>query len=153
MSVIIKKIQRVNPQKRTEPKKWYPSLVTIEQMDEDEVSDAIADETTLNPGEALMAIRQLRKVIINAVLNGKSVRLGNWGSFYGTIDGKPAETKDTLTAENVAKLRVVFRPGKEFKEALEKATFTWTESLEGIKPEEDDEEEEGGGNDDGPTVQ
>ena len=57
------------------------------------------------------------------------------------------------TAENVAKLRVVFRPGKEFKEALEKATFTWTESLEGIKPDEDDEEEDTGGNDDGPVVQ
>ena len=152
MSVIVKKIQRVNPQKRTEPKKWYPSLVTIEQMDEDEVSDAISDETTLNPNEALMAIRQLRKVIIAAILSGRSVKLGNWGSFYGTIDGKPSETKDEVTADNVANLRVVFRPGKEFKEALAKATYTWTETLEGIKPEEDDEEETGG-NDDGPVVQ
>lgn len=142
MSVIIKKIQRINPQKRTEPKKWYPSLVTVEQMSEDEVSEAISDETTLNPNEALMSIRQLKKVIIAAILSGRSVKLGNWGSFYGTIDGKPSETKEELTADNVANLRVVFRPGKDFKDALAKATFTWTDTLEGIKPEEETEEDD-----------
>lgn len=152
MSIIVKKIQRVNPREKDAPKKWYPSLVTVEQMDEDEVSEAIADETTLNPNEALMAIRQLRKVIIAAILSGRSVKLGNWGSFYANVEGEPSETKDGVTAENIVRVRVVFRPGKEFKDAIAKATFAWTETLEGIKPEEE-EEEETGGNDDGPVVQ
>ena len=130
MSIFLKKIQRVNPQDKQGPKKWYASQVTTEQMDETAVSEAIADETTLNAGEAMMAIRQLRKVILAALHNGKSVKLGNWGSFYAVAESEPADTAEALTAKNV-----------KIKESLEKATFIWTDNMAGV----DTTEEEDGG--------
>lgn len=141
MSIFLKKIQRVNPQDKQGPKKWYASQVTTEQMDETAVSEAIADETTLNAGEAMMAIRQLRKVILAALHNGKSVKLGNWGSFYAVAESEPADTAEALTAKNVKRVKINFRPGKEIKESLEKATFIWTDNMASV----DTTEEEDGG--------
>lgn len=137
MSIFLKKIQRVNPQDKQGPKKWYASQVTTEQMDETAVSEAIADETTLNAGEAMMAIRQLRKVILSALHNGKSVKLGNWGSFYAVAESEPADTAEALTAKNVKRVKINFRPGSEIKESLAKATFIWASDMAGEIPAED----------------
>lgn len=138
MSIFLKKIQRINPLKKDDPKKWYPTQVTVEQMNETAVAEAISDETTLNASEALMAIRQLRKVIVGAITNGKSVKLGDWGSFYASVEGTPADSKETLTANNVKRVNINFRPGKELKEAIAKAGFVWTEGLASVDETTDD---------------
>ena len=81
MPVLIKPVQRVDPSKPTEPKKWYIVQTTTRQVDETEVAMELSDETTLNASEAMMAIRQLRKIVIRHLKAGESVKLGNWGSF------------------------------------------------------------------------
>lgn len=77
MSIFLKAVQRINPSHPDEPKKWYPVQYTTKMVDESEVAMLIAEETTLNPMEAAMAIRQLRKVMQRLLLDGKSVKLGD----------------------------------------------------------------------------
>ncbi|MBP3551920.1 MAG: HU family DNA-binding protein [Bacteroidaceae bacterium] len=134
MAIILKKTQRVKPGTSKEnmesaPKKWYPVQHTLQLMDENAVAAEVADETTLNPAEALMAIRQLRKVVLRALLDGKSVKLGDWGTFQVRLSTEGADTKETLTAGNVKQVRINFQPGSEMKAALQKATFVWGESI------------------------
>ena len=81
MAILVKPVQRVNPSDEDAPKKWYVTQVTTAQVDETQVAMDLADETTLNPSEAMMAIRQLRKILLRRLLGGESVKLGNWGSF------------------------------------------------------------------------
>ena len=136
MAIILKKTQRVKPGTSKEnmesaEKKWYPVQHTLEQMDESAVAAQVADETTLNPAEALMAIRQLRKVVLRALLDGKSVKLGDWGSFQVRLSTEGADTKEALTAGNVKQVRINFQPGSEMKAALQKATFVWADNLMG----------------------
>lgn len=136
MAIILKKTQRVKPGTLKEnmasaEKKWYPVQHTLQQMDESAVAAEVADETTLNPAEALMAIRQLRKVVLRALMDGKSVKLGDWGSFQVRLSTEGAATKETLTAANVKQVRINFQPGNEMKAALQKATFVWGESIMG----------------------
>jgi hypothetical protein len=71
MPIVLSKMQRINPNKKDEPKKWYAVQHALKQLDENQVANRIADETTLNPAEALMAIRQLRKVVQQALLENK----------------------------------------------------------------------------------
>ncbi len=52
---------------------------------EKEVAKLLADETTLNPKEAEFAIAQLQKVVINLLLNGNTVQLGDLGGFRITL--------------------------------------------------------------------
>jgi len=91
MSIFLKAVQRINPSEPDEPKKWYPVQYTTKMVDESEVAMLIADETTLNPMEAAMAIRQLRKVVQRLLLDGKSVKLGDWGTFNITLNTEGAE--------------------------------------------------------------
>ena len=57
MAILVKPVQRINPLDKEAPKKWYVTQVTTAQADETEVAMELADETTLNPSEAMMAIR------------------------------------------------------------------------------------------------
>lgn len=134
MPIILKKMQRYNPQKKDEPKKWYAVQQTLKQLDESEVANRIADETTLNPAEALMAIRQLRKVVQQALTEGQSVKLGNWGSFYASVSSTGYPTQKELTAGAIRNVRINFKPGDELKAAMQKASFVWVEDLMKEKP-------------------
>ena len=134
MPIILKKMQRYNPQKKDEPKKWYAVQQTLKQLDESEVANRIADETTLNPAEALMAIRQLRKVVQQALTEGQSVKLGNWGSFYAAVSSTGYPTQKELTAQAIRNVKINFKPGDELKAAMQKASFVWVEDLMKEKP-------------------
>lgn len=89
----------------------------------------IAEETTLNPMEAAMAIRQLRKVMQRLLLDGKSVKLGDWGTFNVTLNTEGADTREALTAHNVKRVNINFQPGDELKTAMQKADFVWLDKL------------------------
>lgn len=129
MTILVKPIQRVNPSDPLSAKKWYPVQQTTKQVDETEVAMEIADETTLNPSEALMAIRQLRKIVLRHLLDSKSVKLGDWGSFYATLSTEGVDVKDDLTARNIKSVNIIFQPGDEMKFALQKADFAWLNKM------------------------
>lgn len=125
MAILLKTVARKNPQDKNAPVKYYPIQKTIRMVDETTVAEAIADETTLNPVEALMAIRQLRKILVRELLNSNSVKLGNWGSFGITLSTTGSETPEQVKANNVKTVNVRFTPGVELKEAVQKAQFEW----------------------------
>jgi predicted histone-like DNA-binding protein len=89
----------------------------------------LADETTLNPKEAEMAIYQLFKVTIIQLLEGHTVELGDMGSFYVTASTEGSETEKEVTANKIKGLNLRFRVSKGFKVELKKATFIDISSL------------------------
>ncbi len=129
MAILVKPVQRANPIDEKAPKKWYVTQVTAAQVDETQVAMDLADETTLNPSEAMMAIRQLRKILLRRLLGGESVKLGNWGSFSITLSSTGAETKEAVTARNIKGVNLNFQPDEAFKTDLQKATFAWVDKL------------------------
>ena len=129
MPIILSKLQRFNPSKKDEPKKWYAVQHALKQLNETEVANRIADETTLNPAEALMAIRQLRKVVQQALLDGQSVKLGDWGNFYAAVSSQGFATQKELTAQAIRNVKINFKPGAELKAALQKADFVWVDDI------------------------
>ena len=129
MPVLFNKVERANPQNRTAPKKWFPVLRTITRITEKQVAKEIADETTLNPKEAEMAVSQLKKVMLKNLLASNSVQLGDWGTFHLTCNGEGSDTKEEVTANNIVKLNIRFVPGKELADSLKGATFIHAENL------------------------
>lgn len=136
MAINLKCIQRINPQDRTGEQKWYPIQKRAELIDESTVAELIAEDTTLNAAEALMAIRRLRKIVVQQVLNGNSVKLGDWGSFSITLTTTPADTKAELTADNITKVNLRFSAGTEVKTALKAAKFVWMNKDDDTETEE-----------------
>lgn len=133
MSIFLKPVQRYNPLDKEAPAKWYPVQYTVKLVNETEVAELVAEETTLNPMEALMAIRQLRKVVQRLLLDGKSVKLGNWGTFNITLSTEGAETAEALTANHVKRINVNFQAGDDMKNAMQKADFVWLNKISGLE--------------------
>ena len=129
MPILFNKVERVNPQDITAPRKWFPILKTITQVKEKQVAKEIADETTLNPKEAEMALSQLEKVLIRNLLASNSVQLGDWGSFRLTCNGEGSDAKEKVTANKITKLNIRFTPGKSLTEALKRVTFIPADTL------------------------
>ncbi len=100
-----------------------------QRLKEKAVSKKISDETTLNPKEAEMAIYQLPKVIIDGLLNGQTVQLGELGSFRLTVSGKGMESEEDVDANCVKQVNIRFMPSSSLKAALQKATFVVKDNI------------------------
>lgn len=129
MTLLYKKIQKGNPSKPEEPKKWYISVKSLGQISEKDVAKEIADETTLNPKEAEMAISQFQKVLLRYLLNGYTVQLGDWGSFRLTVSSIGTDTEKEAVPTNVKSVNLRFQPGKEVKVAINGANFKQASDL------------------------
>ena len=92
-------------------------------MTEKQVAKEIADETILNPKEAGMAIYQFQKVLTKALLDGKTVQLGELGSFQLTIKSKGVDNESEVSASLGEKVNLRFTPSIALKENLQKAQF------------------------------
>ncbi len=129
MPVILKKVKRKNLRDPKGPSLWYPIVKSLGVLKEKEVAKKIADETTLNPKEAEMAIYQLPKVIIDGLLNGQTVQLGELGTFRLTVSGKGMETEKGVDANSVKQANVRFIPSASFKDSVQKVVFVVKESI------------------------
>lgn len=118
MPVFYNKVERKNPGKPSEPAKWYPALRSVGMLKEKEVAKQIAEETTLNPKEAEMALAQFEKVLIRALLNGQTVQLGDWGSFHLTLNSEGAATEQEVTPSKVKRVNIRFTAGQNLKKML-----------------------------------
>jgi predicted histone-like DNA-binding protein len=129
MPILYNKTERGNPVNPAAPKRWYPVLKSTKMMRDREVAKLLADETTLNPKEAEMALSQLLKVVTTALLNGHTVQLGELGSFRLTVSAEGSDTKEEVTANKIKKVNLRFTESEDLKNALKKAKFIDTASL------------------------
>ena len=77
------------------------------------------------------------------------MKLGNWGSFYPTLNTEGAETKEALTARNIKAVNIMFQPGDELKAAMQKADFAWINKMMGEESKPGDDS----GEDDRPVIE
>jgi predicted histone-like DNA-binding protein len=124
MSLLFNKVEKGKPSDPSAPKKWYPVLRSMKLVKEKEVAQKLADETTLNPKEAEMAVSQLLKVVTGLLLDGHTVQLGSLGSFRITLSSEGSDTEKEVTASKIKKVNVRFTESEELKTAMKKATFT-----------------------------
>jgi predicted histone-like DNA-binding protein len=123
MPIFFNKTERGNPGNPDAAKKWYPVLKSTGLVREREVAKLLADETTLNPKEAEMAVSQLLKVLTVLLMNGSTVQLGSLGSFRLTASTVPSDTAAEVTGAKIKKLNVRFSESEDLKNTLAKATF------------------------------
>jgi predicted histone-like DNA-binding protein len=97
---------------------------------EKQLAKLLADETTLNPKEAEMAMYQLLKVTVNLLLDGHTVQLGELGSFRLTARGEGAETEAEVNANNIKSVQVHFISSEALREQIKKAVFKDASSLQ-----------------------
>lgn len=130
MPIIYNVQQKRNPAKPNEPRKWHLYCKSIGTVSESEVARQIAEETTLNPKEAEMALAQLRKIVLRNLQAGNTVRLGDWAYFYTTLQCEGAETEEEAVPAKVKKVAMHLGYDKTFQADLNRATFVSAKSLQ-----------------------
>jgi predicted histone-like DNA-binding protein len=129
MPLFYKKVQRGNPSNPAAPRLWYPILKSVGLVREKKLAKLLADETTLNPKEAEMTLYQLLKVIINLLLEGHTVQLGELGTFRLTVRSEGSATSEETNATKIKAIQLQFTSSKVVREQLKDAKYLDTATL------------------------
>ncbi|MDY3319165.1 HU family DNA-binding protein [Riemerella anatipestifer] len=117
-------IQKGNPSKPEEPKKFYASAKASGEVTFRSLSKEIAQgSTTVSDTDVLAVLNDLTKVLSKHLSDGKIVRFGDFGSFQISISSEGAETEDKVTAAKIKSNKILFRPGIELREMLAVAKY------------------------------
>ncbi len=114
MTVFYNKMKHANVKDKNLPGEWFPVIKSIGKMEEKEVAQRMANEVTLNPKEAEMAIYQYHKILIEGLLEGKTMPLGEMGSFYLTAKCDGVEKPEDVCAKQIRQVNLQFKPSAEF---------------------------------------
>jgi predicted histone-like DNA-binding protein len=123
MAVKFNVIERGNPLKPNDPKKFYASSNADGEITLKALSKRISSMSTVNSGDVLAVLDLLIQVCSEELASGKIVRLGDFGSFQVTISSEGQATADKVNANSVKGAKLQFRPGKELKNMLTTLEF------------------------------
>jgi len=123
MSVKYSLVQRANPQKRQDPKKWYAQAESTGEITSKELGKSIEEMTALTEPDVIAATTALRKAMARGLADGKIVRLGDFGSFQVTLSSEGSDSKDKFNPATIDSVKIVFRPGTELRDLLTTLKF------------------------------
>ena len=111
-------IEKGNPGKPTEPKKWHALAIYSDKVTQKELSANLADLSSLSMGDVANVITNLVQELPKILSRGGIVQLGELGSFRITLSSTWAATKQKFSTETI-KPKITFTPWIELKKALD----------------------------------
>ena len=102
----------------TQDFKYYGQIATVKPMGIRELCKKVAHATTATPSDVKAVIDAMEYEIIEAIKDGKSVRLGTLGSFRPTIKSEGAESAATWATNMIKSVNVRFTAGSGMKSEL-----------------------------------
>ena len=118
-----KTLQKVNPRDLSAPKKHYATAVNSGVIDFEELSEYVSDQSTMSEADCYGVLKALESTIIREMRKGKSIRLGDIGTFQVNVKSEGMDTSEEVTAASIKGAKTIFRPGKRFKRMLKTLEF------------------------------
>ena len=109
-------VTRKNPQ--NEDVKWYAQIAPPEVMDINKISELIAQNCTLTRHDIVACLSAFQEQMLNALMEGKSVRLQDLGSFRMTMHSVGAPTEDAFSVGNINRLSIRYVPSARLRKSL-----------------------------------
>ncbi|WP_340201923.1 HU family DNA-binding protein [Ascidiimonas sp. W6] len=123
MSVTFKSVAKRNPQNFDETPKFYALAVASGNADIDRLSELVADGSTVRQNDVYAVIIGLVNAIQGELKNGRKVTLGKLGTFSLGVTSEGVEEEEKLSANQIKKARINYRPGAEIKDMLKTLRF------------------------------
>ena len=124
MAVNYKPVPKRNPSKQEEAPKFYAQVVSAGDMTVRQLAKQISSISTVSAADTMAVIEAFLEVVPMALADGKIVRLGDFGSFSLAVNSDGAVDALALSKNQIKKVTVRFRPGKEFTNVTNAAEFT-----------------------------
>lgn len=89
----------------------------------------IADHNgVFSRGTVKGVIADMCECLVEQLLNGNKIQLGELGSFCVSLSCESAESVEKFTAKNIKEVNIVFTPGEDFENLVGKASFNMVPS-------------------------
>jgi len=125
----VSKYMQVNSMKPNDPPKAYGrpqvrKVMTFEQF----VSHLADHNTTYSRGTFKGVVSDACKCVVEQLLAGNKIMFGELGEFWLSISCNPAKDLESFTASNITSVNIVFTPGPDFENLIDKADFNFVVS-------------------------
>ena len=141
MPCVYKIIQRRNPRDIEGPKKFYGSKVSLGCVTTKTLAKEIGERAGQSEGAVLGMLRDLQNEVVDLLLQGYSVRLGNIGILYTTLKSDGADTAKGWDLSYLQSVRLRLRPSVELNNST--ALDSGNLDFKLYTPISQEEEEEG----------
>ena len=123
MPVKIKAVQKINPQKRNEPAKWYPQAIGDGETTLNDLAAYASSVSTMSKGDILAVLETVFDKAGKDLSDGKIVRIGEHFTLQVSITGTPSDKESEVNGSKVKSSHILFRPGKALSDMLKVLTF------------------------------
>ena len=118
-----------NPQNRDAADKAYAKPQITELVSFTKFVQHIADHNgVFSRGTVKGVIADMCECLVEQLLEGKKVQLGELGNFWISLSSEGAESTDKFTADKIKVVNIVFTPGPDFENLVGKAEFNLVSS-------------------------
>ena len=118
-----------NPIKREEPAKAYGVNQVREVWNLERFAKHIADHNGVySRGTVKGVISDMCECIVEQLLNGNKIKLGELGDFCISLNTEGAESIEKFSSTNIKAVNIVFTPGEDFENIVDKAEFNLVSS-------------------------
>lgn len=113
-----------NPQKPEDEVKAYARNQVSEVWNMDKFAKHIADHNGVySRGTVKGVICDMCECLVEQLLNGNKIVLGELGSFVASISSVGAASIPEFTTKNIKAVNIVFKPGPDFENLLSRSDF------------------------------
>ena len=124
MSLKYKVVSTYKPGEGREGKRmWFPKLTGSTQVDLYNVAQILEKRSSASIADVQLIVYGLIDLIPELLMQGKTVKLGEFGSFRLHARVNPTDGPGKVSSKNIRDLHISFKPDKRIKKALEKAQF------------------------------
>lgn len=113
-----KLVQKVNPQQKDAPRKWYATSIGEKAETVNAMTRAATENTTTAPNEMKGAFDLFANYARQQLQQGHIVRVGEIGTLRISIQSEGAEDINDFSASMIKNPKIVFTPSKEFRESV-----------------------------------
>ena len=107
MSISFKASAKINPQEPTAAPRYYATAVSQSKVDIDELSDLIADKSTVSRADTYAVIISMLEQVMKDLAAGRSVVLGKLGKLSISLQSEGVDTAEELTSAQIKKAKMV----------------------------------------------
>lgn len=126
MAIKFKAQARKNPQDISLPEKYYAAAIADGEVGMDTLAEQISYQSTVTESDCYAVLLSLERNIIDALRQGRIVKLGRLGNFQVGSSSMGKDTLDEVDASAITKTRILFRPGKRLRRLLSDLSFRKT---------------------------
>ncbi len=112
-------IQRSNPQRPEEAKKWYACPISNKPLGVRAMASAATENTSTAPVEMESSLDLFGKFAIQQLQQGHTIRVGNLGTLRVTFKSEGvANINDFNVGSMIKDARIIFTPSKELRNGV-----------------------------------